>query len=262
MPQSNASEPGQLLGAWLGRLLGAAAGLAAGWFGILAGLLFGYMLDLARAEARERSRIQAYFRDPDSSPPPEEPYPGLAAAIALSAYAPWGDRESGTSVFMGLARRELPENRRDDRVLQRLADAAEAVPCSSLRALERALSLHGAPAVRAIVARFAYELQHKRGEGLDHRADSLLLLSLADCGLSGPEIEAARRLAFPSYRDPWAVLALGRGASYAEVRRAWRRLSRQCHPDLSDGEEGGEDAAARFRELQEAYEIIRGLRAL
>ena len=56
----------------------------------------------------------------------------------------------------------------------------------------------------------------------------------------------------PSTRDPrdplgfYAALGLRPGASLAEVRRAWRRLAREAHPDA-----GGDPD--RFRLLQEAY---------
>ncbi len=34
-------------------------------------------------------------------------------------------------------------------------------------------------------------------------------------------------------RDPYEVLGLSRGASQVEIRKAYRRLARQSHPDLS-----------------------------
>jgi curved DNA-binding protein CbpA len=59
---------------------------------------------------------------------------------------------------------------------------------------------------------------------------------------------AARLASFPGERDPWTVLGLAPGASRAEVKRAYRRLSRAFHPDASRDEDGG-----RFRELRGAY---------
>ena len=47
----------------------------------------------------------------------------------------------------------------------------------------------------------------------------------------------------------WEILGLGPGASPADVRSAWRRLSRQTHPDA-----GG--TAALFRTVTEAYERV------
>ncbi|GIW71589.1 MAG: hypothetical protein KatS3mg102_1131 [Planctomycetota bacterium] len=53
-------------------------------------------------------------------------------------------------------------------------------------------------------------------------------------------------------RCPYQVLGLERGADAEQVRRAYRRLARRFHPDLNREA----DAAARFREVREAYEAI------
>jgi molecular chaperone DnaJ len=53
-------------------------------------------------------------------------------------------------------------------------------------------------------------------------------------------------------RDYYEILGIDRGASEAEVKRAFRRLARELHPDVSDAP----DAADRFRELAEAYEVL------
>jgi molecular chaperone DnaJ len=53
-------------------------------------------------------------------------------------------------------------------------------------------------------------------------------------------------------RDYYEVLGVPRGASEAEIKRAFRRLARELHPDVSDAA----DASERFRELAEAYEVL------
>jgi molecular chaperone DnaJ len=53
-------------------------------------------------------------------------------------------------------------------------------------------------------------------------------------------------------RDYYEILGIARDASEDDVRRAFRRLARQYHPDVSR-EEG---AAERFKEINEAYEVL------
>jgi curved DNA-binding protein CbpA len=51
----------------------------------------------------------------------------------------------------------------------------------------------------------------------------------------------------------YATLGLGREASAAQIKAAYRELAQRWHPDRSPGP----DAAERFRRIQEAYEVLR-----
>src|SRR3954447_8467894 len=53
-------------------------------------------------------------------------------------------------------------------------------------------------------------------------------------------------------RDPYEVLGVSRGASEADVKKAFRRLAREKHPDVNPSETAEED----FKEIGEAYEIL------
>ena len=53
-------------------------------------------------------------------------------------------------------------------------------------------------------------------------------------------------------RDYYQVLEVPRGASADDVRRAFRRMARQYHPDLNQSAEAEE----RFKEINEAYEVL------
>lgn len=54
-------------------------------------------------------------------------------------------------------------------------------------------------------------------------------------------------------RDPYEVLGVGRSASEAEVKSAFRRKAAQHHPDRNPDDPG---AQARFQELNQAYQIL------
>ena len=53
-------------------------------------------------------------------------------------------------------------------------------------------------------------------------------------------------------RDYYEVLGVAKGASKDEIKKAYRRLARQYHPDVSKEAE----AEAKFKEVNEAYEIL------
>jgi molecular chaperone DnaJ len=53
-------------------------------------------------------------------------------------------------------------------------------------------------------------------------------------------------------RDYYEVLGVGRGASDDEIKRSFRRLAQQWHPDVNT--EPGADA--RFKEIAEAYRVL------
>lgn len=54
-------------------------------------------------------------------------------------------------------------------------------------------------------------------------------------------------------RNLYEALGLRRGASTNEVRAAYRRLVRSCHPDLHPGDEA---ALERIKEINAAYEVL------
>ncbi|MGH2891529.1 MAG: molecular chaperone DnaJ [Solirubrobacteraceae bacterium] len=53
-------------------------------------------------------------------------------------------------------------------------------------------------------------------------------------------------------RDYYEVLGLARGADEAEIKKAFRRLARELHPDVNQAP----DAEERFKEAAEAYEVL------
>jgi molecular chaperone DnaJ len=53
-------------------------------------------------------------------------------------------------------------------------------------------------------------------------------------------------------RDYYEILGITRAAGDQEIKRAFRKLARELHPDVSDAP----DAEQRFREVVEAYEVL------
>ena len=60
-------------------------------------------------------------------------------------------------------------------------------------------------------------------------------------------------MAGSGYKDYFQVLGVDRGADADAIKRAFRKLARQYHPDVNPGDQSAE---ARFKEISEAYEVL------
>jgi DnaJ like chaperone protein len=111
--------------------------------------------------------------------------------------------------------------------------------------------------------------------------DVLFELALVDGALQRSEREALRRVArglgiseddeqaiatlhLGDGDEHYAVLGLTPEATDAEVKRAFRQLAAEYHPDKAShqGRQAAEQASRRFQEVRDAYEEIRRLRGL
>lgn len=54
-------------------------------------------------------------------------------------------------------------------------------------------------------------------------------------------------------RDYYEILGLSKGASAEDIKRAYRKMAKQYHPDRNPGDKTAE---ARFKEVQTAYDVL------
>ena len=122
------------------------------------------------------------------------------------------------------------------------------------------------------------QLQAALADGTLHVAERRMLERVCDrLGLARAELEAleamfraehhhqrTRPTQRPVLADAYAILGVGESASEAEVKRAYRRLLSQHHPDklVAKGlpEEMMKLAAQKTHEIRQAYEAIREAR--
>lgn len=70
-------------------------------------------------------------------------------------------------------------------------------------------------------------------------------------GLSANDSDPTKDIV--EFKDYYQTLGVERGASKEEIQKAYRKLARKYHPDVSK-EENAED---RFKEISEAYEVLK-----
>ncbi len=55
------------------------------------------------------------------------------------------------------------------------------------------------------------------------------------------------------YKDYYQILGVSRNASQEEIKRAYRKLARQLHPDVNPDDKAAEE---RFKDINEAHEVL------
>lgn len=68
---------------------------------------------------------------------------------------------------------------------------------------------------------------------------------------------APARGSTPTLSESYLRLGVPYGAPFTEVRRAWRRKMRDCHPDLCTDPQSKERAELEARAINEAFQVIK-----
>src|SRR5438093_9471463 len=55
------------------------------------------------------------------------------------------------------------------------------------------------------------------------------------------------------FKDYYKILGVARNAGEEEIRKAFRKLARQYHPDVAKDKKAAEE---KFKEINEAYEVL------
>src|SRR6476660_5193658 len=65
--------------------------------------------------------------------------------------------------------------------------------------------------------------------------------------------ETSRKQMAVQFRDYYETLGVPKTASDAEIKKAFRKLARQHHPDVAKDKKAAEE---KFKEINEAYEVL------
>ena len=116
-------------------------------------------------------------------------------------------------------------------------------------------------AKRLLLLQYLYGIARADGN-VDPREVDLIRRMAAALGISDKDRASIEAPFHSDKPDPYTVLEIGRDASDADIKKAYRRLALKFHPDkVRDmGEAYAKQAETRFLEVQEAYENLKKMR--
>ncbi|MBM4130126.1 molecular chaperone DjiA [bacterium] len=252
----------------LGTLLGGSLGFM--MFGPLGAIVGGAIgANIGEGPSRARPGGGAYggpVRDPRQA---QQAF--LVAMISLAAKVAKADgrvTEQEVRSFDAFLRDRLGMSADDRRLAARLFNEARdsGVPAEEFARQVRALIGHER---ERLIDLMSLLISVAAADAGLHPAEERLLRSIArEMGMSARDYETAAAL-FAPREDPdaaYRVLGLTRAAGDDEVKKAYRRLAREYHPDVVVNKGMGEDfrkfADEKMRAINAAYEKIKDERGL
>jgi len=239
---------------WKGKAAGGLFGVLAGPFGIFFGFLIGHLLDLILESAGIRRKVAVFLTDPGRSSLPEWEegmycFFCLGAAVFITGGGSVKDRRQ--ELYDRLSE-VYPLRDHDYKYLQEILEGLESLDLDPdlaahagilrLRAGSRPLE----DLFRGLAA-FA-----RQEDGRTAGGSAVLLRKIAAIWSIDPEAVGGIRAAGSGEEDSWEILGLRQGASMDEVKRVFRILASQFHPDG-----GAVLSEIQRRETEEAFKRIR-----
>jgi hypothetical protein len=257
---------------WKGKIIGGSLGLLGGPFGVGLGLLVGHLVDATVASSRFKSELGRLLSDPKSS--------ALAdCAEGLIPYFVLGLNLLGCRGLPGPGAIEQLKSSAWGRFKPHSRDISACNEViSELGAPERLLAFvsaepgSGEAAARIVGLAGVLKTRQSRAARLDLLDDLYRLVALGR-GTIGEGVERpyllliAREWEFTQdeiwileqpFREnsPWTILGLRPGVDRDELKRVYRSLAAQFHPDGAAGLDEGQRTATgeAFRRIKDAYE--------
>jgi DnaJ like chaperone protein len=193
----------------------------------------------------------------------------LVAMISLAAKVAKADgrvHEEEVRSFDAFLRDRLGMSVEDRRVAARLFNEARdsRVPAEEFARQVRALIGHDPDRLRDLISLLMSVAAADRSIGAEE--DRLLRSIAREMGLTARDYDAAAAMFDPrrNVDAPYAVLGLTRDATDEEVKKTYRRLAREYHPDVVANKGMGEDfrkfADEKMRAINAAYDAIQQAR--
>lgn len=126
-----------------------------------------------------------------------------------------------------------------------------AFPLSPVMVAEVTIATADAIQARGIAAPVWVKI-HQRGMGRP-RITELYLLNERQQERPKTSQSDARQPVGEPVKDYYETLGVKRDATQAQIKRAFRKLAKTCHPDLFPGDKEKEQ---RFKDISEAYEVL------